>query len=117
MKKLIYTFSIMLAIIAPLLAQTDQEGCKDPALFTRMPNFHIYRCEDLQFNKFEFPLNSEKSQPVEGHSIYVNYYLNDNAQTPSGLQITRNYTNAVRKIGGQIIYEYEDGGKQYSVMK
>lgn len=117
MKKLIYTFSIMLAGIAPLLAQTDQEGCKDPALFTRMPNFHIYRCEDLQFNKFEFPLNSEKSQTVEGHSIYVNYYLNDNAQTPSGLQITRNYTNAVRKIGGQIIYEYEDGGTQYSVMK
>ena len=107
----------MLACIAPLLAQTDQEGCKDPALFTRMPNFHIYRCEDLQFNKFEFPLNSEKSQPVEGHSIYVNYYLNDNAQTPSGLQITRNYTNAVRKIGGQIIYEYEDGGTQYSIMK
>jgi outer membrane protein OmpA-like peptidoglycan-associated protein len=117
MKKLIYTFSIMLAGIAPLLAQTDQEGCKDPALFTRMPNFHIYRCEDLQFNKFEFPINSEKSQTVEGHSIYVNYYLNDNAQTPSGLQITRNYTNAVRKIGGQIIYEYEDGGTQYSVMK
>ena len=117
MKKLIYTFSLMLACIAPLLAQTDQEGCKDPALFTRMPNFHIYRCEDLQFNKFEFPLNSEKSQTVEGHSIYVNYYLNDNAQTPGGLQITRNYTNAVRKIGGQIIYEYEDGGTQYSVMK
>lgn len=107
----------MLAGIVPLLAQTDQEGCKDPALFTRMPNFHIYRCEDLQFSKFEFPLSSGKSQTVEGHFLYVNYYLNDNAQTASGLQITKNYSNAARKIGGQIIYEYEDGGTQYSVIK
>jgi OmpA-OmpF porin, OOP family len=117
MKKLSDLLLLLLAFSAPLLAQDDQEGCKDPALFTRMPNFHIYRCEDLQFNKFEFPLSSEKSQAVEGHSLYVNYYLNDNAQTPSGLQIVRNYTNAAKKIGGQVVYEYEDGGTQYSVLK
>ena len=108
---------LLLACGAPLLAQEDQEGCKDPALFTRMPNFHIYRCEDLQFNKFDFPLNSQNSQAVEGHSLYVNYYLNDNAQAPSGLQVVRNYTNAAKKIGGQVIYEYEDGGTQYAVLK
>jgi outer membrane protein OmpA-like peptidoglycan-associated protein len=117
MKKLSGLLLLLLAFSAPLQAQEDQEGCKDPALFTRMPNFHIYRCEDLQFNKFEFPLTSEKSQAVEGHSLYVNYYLNENAQTPSGLQIVRNYTNAAKKIGGLVIYEYEDGGTQYAVLK
>jgi hypothetical protein len=61
--------------------------------------------------------NQEKKQPVEGHYIYVNYYLNDNAQTPSGLQIVRNYANAIKKIGGKLIYEYEDGGVQYSILK
>ena len=117
MKKILFSLLLMAAGIAPLLAQEDQEGCKDPALFTRMPNFHIYRCEDKQFDKFEFRVSSEKSQIIEGHFLYVNYYLNDNAQTPGGIQIVRNYTNAIKKIGGQIIYEYDDGGAEISTMK
>jgi len=106
-----------MAGISPLLSQEDKEGCKDPALFTRMPNFHIYNCEDLQFDKFEFPLNADNKQSVEGHSLNVIYYLNDNAQTPSGLQIVRNYTNAIKKIGGKLIYEFEDGGTQYTTLQ
>jgi outer membrane protein OmpA-like peptidoglycan-associated protein len=106
-----------MSAVFPLLSQEDEAGCKDPALFTRMPNFHIYRCEDREFDKFEFPVNSSKKQIVEGHFIYVNYYLNENAQAPGGLQIARNYTNAAKKIGGQVIYEYDDGGSQISIMK
>jgi OOP family OmpA-OmpF porin len=86
-------------------------------LFTRMPNFHIYNCQELQFDKFEFPVSADKKQAVEGHYMYVNYYLNDNAQTPSGLQIVRNYTNAIKKIGGKLIYEFDDGGTQYSILQ
>lgn len=117
MKKTLIPLLLMVAVNASLIAQEDSEGCKDPALFTRMPNFHIYRCEDMQFDKFEFPVSSGKVETVEGHRLYVNYYLNENAQTPSGLQIARNYTNAAKKIGGQIIYEYDDGGAQIAIMK
>jgi outer membrane protein OmpA-like peptidoglycan-associated protein len=117
MKRITSLLLLLFAGIAISSAQTDEPGCKDPSLFTRMPNFHIYRCEDLQFDKFEFRTSSEKSQTIEGHSIYVNYYLNENAQTPSGLQIVRNYTNAVKKIGGQVIYEYDDGGTEIAIMK
>jgi OmpA-OmpF porin, OOP family len=117
MKKTLFSLLIIFAITSPLLSQEDKEGCKDPALFTRMPNFHIYNCEELQFDKFEFSVSSEKKQVVEGHYIYVNYYLNDNAQTPSGLQIVRNYANAIKKIGGKLVYEYEDGGTQYSTLQ
>ena len=117
MKKIIFPFLLVLAGYSNLYAQEDAEGCKDPALFTRMPNFHIYRCEDIQFDKFEFQVSSDKTQSVEGHSLYVNYYLNENAQAPSGLQIVRNYTNAIKKLGGQLIYEYEDGGVQYVTLK
>lgn len=117
MKRIISLLLLLVAGFAPLSAQADEQGCKDPSLFTRMPNFHIYRCEDLQFDKFEFKVSSEKTQTIEGHSLYVNYYLNENAQTPSGLQIVRNYTNAAKKIGGQVLYEYEDGGTQTAVIK
>jgi OmpA-OmpF porin, OOP family len=117
MKRITSLFLLLFTGYSILSAQTDEPGCKDPALFTRMPNFHIYRCDDLQFDKFEFRTSSEKSQTIEGHLLYVNYYLNENAQAPSGLQIARNYTNAAKKIGGQLIYEYDDGGTEYAIMK
>jgi outer membrane protein OmpA-like peptidoglycan-associated protein len=117
MKKFFISFLVIMAGIAPLTAQDDSEGCKDPAMFNRMPNFHIYRCEDLQYNKFEFRLSSEKTISVEGHHILIHYYLNENAQAPGGIQIIRNYSNAIKKIGGQIVYEFEDGGIEYSIMK
>jgi OOP family OmpA-OmpF porin len=117
MKKFFLFFLVAIAGIAPMTAQEDSEGCKDPALFTRMPDFHIYRCEDLQFDKYDFRLNSEKNQSIEGHRILIIYYLNENAQAPSPIQIVRNYTNAIKKIGGQIVYEFEDGGMENSIMK
>jgi OmpA-OmpF porin, OOP family len=117
MKKIFISFLVILAGIAPLTAQDDSEGCKDPAMFTRMPNFHIYRCEDLQFDKYDFPSGPGKIQTIEGHHILIHYYLNENAQAPGPIQIVRNYTNALKKIGGQIVYEFEDGGMENSIMK
>jgi len=100
MKKLIYSFFVLMAGLAPLIAQEDREGCKDPALFTRMPGYHIYRCEDLQFDRFEFRISASKTQIVEGHSLLVMYDPNENIQAPSPLQTIRNYCNAAKKIGG-----------------
>lgn len=117
MKKVISLLLMITAGIATLFSQEDADGSKDPALFTRMPGFHIYRYDDLQFDKYEFPLSSEKSEPVEGHHLFIIYWLNENAQTPSPLQVVRNYTNAIKKIGGQILYEFEDGGSQNAIMK
>jgi len=117
MKKFIGLFLLTLSGFAPLFAQDDTEGSKDPVLFSRMPGFYIYRYDDLQFDKFEFPVAPEKTQTVEGHSIFIVYWIKDNVQQPSALQIVRNYTNAMKKIGGQLIYEYEDGGSQNVVLK
>jgi outer membrane protein OmpA-like peptidoglycan-associated protein len=116
MKKIISTLLLILAGILPAIAQEDAEGCKDPALFTRMPNFHIYRCDDLQFDKYEFTISEGKKKAVEGHYMFIYYTLNENAQAPSGLQIARNYTNAIKKIGGKMVYEYEDGGILYTTV-
>lgn len=117
MKKLFGLFLLTLSGFAPLFAQDDTEGSKDPVLFSRMPGFYIYRYDDLQFDKFEFQVSPEKTQAVEGHSLFISYWLKDNVQQPSALQIVRNYTNAIKKIGGQLIYEYEDGGSQNVVIK
>jgi OmpA-OmpF porin, OOP family len=117
MKKILNSFLFLFMCVTPLLAQEDQAGSKDPVLFTRMTGFYIYNYEDVQFDKFEFTVSADKKQSVEGHRLYVNYYLKENVQTPSGLQIVRNYTNAIKKLGGQLVYEWEDGGAQYVTLK
>ena len=117
MKKIIGSLLFLLAGFTPLIAQGDAEGCKDPALFTRMPGYHIYRCEDLQFDKYEFAISREKTEVVEGHSLFILYDLNENVQPPSPLQTVRNYTNAIKNVGGRLLYEYEDGGSQNVILK
>lgn len=111
------TLIICLALAGSLFAQEDAEGSKDPALFTRMPGYHIYRYDDIQFDKYEFRISDEKNQVVEGHHLFILYDLNNNVQVPSPLQTVRNYTNAIKKVGGQLIYEFEDGGIQNVILK
>jgi len=117
MKKTLLSLLMILSVVAPLTAQEDAEGSKDPALFTRMPGFHIYNYEELQFDKYNFRVSDDKSVSIEGHHTNIYYYLNENAETPSGLQIARNYINAIKKVGGELIYEFEDGGLQNTIMK
>lgn len=73
--------------------------------------------DDIRFYRFEFMAVPEKKVHVEGHSIFINYWLKDNARQPGSLQIIRNYTNAIKKIGGQLLYEWEDGGSMNVTLK
>jgi outer membrane protein OmpA-like peptidoglycan-associated protein len=82
-----------------------------------MPGYHIYRYDDVQFDKYEFRISDNKTQAVEGHYLFILYDLNNNVQVPSPLQTVRNYTNAIKKVGGQLIYEFEDGGIQNVILK
>ena len=106
---------ILMLIVYNTHAQSDAEGSKDPALFTRMPGYHIYRYDDVQFDQYEFKISNDKTQVVEGHSLFIIYDPNDNIQIPSPLQIGRNYINAAKSIGGQLVYEFHDPGEDVVV--
>ena len=95
----------------------DGEGSQDPALFTRMPGFFIYSYQDIDFDRFEFTVGENKTQVIEGRHMAVTYYANEGVTIPSGLQVTRNYLNAASKVGGQKVFEFEDGGAQYMTLK
>jgi outer membrane protein OmpA-like peptidoglycan-associated protein len=96
-------------------SQNDADGSKDPALFSRMPGYHIYRYDDLQFDQYEFKTGDDKTQVVEGHSLFIIYEPNDKIQIPSPLQIGRNYINAAKSVGGQLVYEFHDPGEDVVV--
>lgn len=108
----------------PALAEDDAEGCKDHPLFNRMPGYRINACEIKQFDAREFPangaLNAEnkpvKIETVEGVQTVIVYDMPGETKTASGLQIQRNYQNAVKAAGGVVIAEYgaENSGKQFN---
>lgn len=121
--KCILGILLLIFCIAPLnqvLAAGDPKDCKDckdPSLFSRMPGFYISNYQELDFNRFEFPVSPDEKKTVEGHYSYLDYYAKDGIKIPSGLQVTSNYVNAVKAIGGEKVYEFEDGGTQYVTLK
>jgi outer membrane protein OmpA-like peptidoglycan-associated protein len=109
-----------LTLLPPVYAASDpqdRQGSKDPDLFTRMPGFHIYWSDVKAFDRYEFPLGPDKKEAVEGKHTTVIYYANQGITLPGGLQVIRNYVNAVQAIGGQLLYEYDDGGRLYGIIK
>ena len=102
---------LFVLLILPLIVfadAQDKEGSKDPPLFNRMPGYYIYRYDDIQFDSYQFPVGPGKTQAVEGHHYYYIYYPKDGIKQPSPLQIARNYINAIKAIGGQLVYNFHD---------
>lgn len=95
----------------------DCDGCKDPALFSRMPGFYIYNADERDFGRFEFPVASGQTEAVEGAFHYIDYYADDGTKLPSAIQIVRNYVNAATAAGGARLYEFEDGGSEFVTLK
>ena len=98
---LVLTLSVLSAL--PVAAQqADASGCKDDPLFpVRMPNYRIDRCETKAFDRFEFPMARGLKEPVEGEFILIQYAVDSRENDRSGLEVVRNYENALKSIGGQ----------------
>ncbi len=80
---------------------------KDHPLFTRMPGFHIAASEEKEHESYEFPAGNARDQrtAVAGKFTKIDYRLDKGAQKPSALQVIANYTAAIRKIGGTVVFE------------
>lgn len=95
----------LLLVISRMTNAQDVAGSKDHPLFNRMEGFHI-----TYYNVYEFGSeyflhkvgNSAEEIQVEGKKTEIKYETN----TPtSPYKITKNYMNAIEKIGGTA-YEY-----------
>jgi outer membrane protein OmpA-like peptidoglycan-associated protein len=113
-------FGVVLAVVLMgsfTFAQQDKKGCKDHPLFTRMPNTYIYDCKYTEFDAREWPdpdTQGKTNVKVEGKYWFVQYYNQEGFEDKrSDLQVQRNYSNAMKKIGGSV-YVYRD---DYTYMK
>lgn len=97
-----------LALCCASAQMKDFGNHKDPALFTRLPHYFLQNEDSVVVKEFEGRefLLASGSQTVEGrHSIY-RYDWDESAGTPPGfLQIVRNYAEAARRIGGQVLVQ------------
>jgi len=105
---LVLGFIMMGSIV---FAQQDAKGCKDHPLFTRMPNTYIYECKFTEFDAREWPdpdTQGKTNVKVEGKYWFVQYYSQKGFEDKrSDLQVSRNYSNAMKKIGGSVYEAYD----------
>jgi OOP family OmpA-OmpF porin len=94
-----------LALAGAALAQeADAENCKDHPLFSRMKNFIISDCK-TSFDAVEFYMPGSQTKTVEGQVTRIDYTLREGSPRPSVLQVRRNYGNAVKSLGGSVLYD------------
>ncbi len=83
----------------------DVQGSKDHSLLTRMPDFHITAYKVSDFDSYKFDDKDKKTVVIEGKKTYIEYKLNKGAQEPGELKIRRNIQDALKQIGGTVVFD------------
>ena len=110
------TFCVFALILAaaptPALAQEEESAepkAKDISYFSGMPNYTITEADEKEFDAYGF-YNGKDCTRVEGRKSYRAYFLKEGATRASILQIARNYANAIKSMGGTVIFDGECSG-------
>lgn len=120
-----FSRSLLLVLVAVLtvplaLAQTDTPGSKDYPGISRMPNTYILGYKYSEFDSFAFPVTENKrdsEQKVEGKLYFFHNKIKDGTAPGSALATIRNYQNAARTAGGQMLYEYDNGSNRRTTVR
>jgi outer membrane protein OmpA-like peptidoglycan-associated protein len=88
-----------------LAAEQDFKGGKDHPLLSRMPDFRISDYKEAEFDTYRFIGADKKAVAIEGHKYYIEYRLNSGIAEPGELKIRRNIQDALKKIGGKIVFD------------
>jgi outer membrane protein OmpA-like peptidoglycan-associated protein len=96
---------LLLTANSALSAEQDKAGCKDHPLLTRMNNFYITYCMENEFDSHKFYDKAGNKLVVEGRKWRIDYKLKKGSTPPGALKVKRNFINAVKKIGGEVLKE------------
>jgi OOP family OmpA-OmpF porin len=96
---------IVLLLLLPVThIQAQESEYEDTPWFSGMPNYLVYDAENIEFDSYNF-YNGIDCNTVEGRKYRRIYELKEDVQKSSVIQIMRNYTNAIKNMGGTVIYE------------
>jgi len=104
---LIFTLSLILSVSCAAMAasEADLKGSKDHPMLSRMPDFYISGYTVADFASHRFNDQVQKHVTVEGRKYYIEYKLKKGAAEPGELKIRRNIQEALKKIGGTIVFD------------
>jgi outer membrane protein OmpA-like peptidoglycan-associated protein len=109
MKKQVAVLFSLFVVLAgfglSMAADQDVKGSKDHPLLSRMPDFYISEYKEAEFDSQRFIGQDKKAVSIEGHKYYIAYNLNKGAAEPGELKIRRNIQDALKKIGGNVIFD------------
>jgi OmpA-OmpF porin, OOP family len=88
-----------------IAADPDVKGGKDHPMLSRMPEFHISGFKKADFDSHKFIGQDKKQVSVEGRKTYIEYRLNKGAAEPGELKIRKNIQEAMKKIGGTVLFD------------
>jgi OmpA-OmpF porin, OOP family len=117
MKRLLLRLGLAGALASGALAAAaengDVKGARDHWLFTRMPGFVLGEYAESPFDSYAFGY-APGSPRVEGRKTVIRYWATPGAESPTPLQICRNHTAAVTKVGGTVV---QDNGSNVVTVK
>ncbi|HTY08338.1 MAG TPA: OmpA family protein [Candidatus Edwardsbacteria bacterium] len=88
-----------------MAADPDVPGGKDHPLLSRMPNFHVSEYKEKDFDSYKFLDAGAKAAVTEGHFYHLQYNLDRGAAQPGELKVRRNIQDALKKIGGRVVFD------------
>lgn len=91
--------------VIPAAADSDIKGGKDHPLLSRMPGFFISGYRSTEFGSYTFIEEVRKTKIIEGRTTYLEYRLSSGAPVPGELKIRRNVQNALKSIGGAVLFD------------
>jgi OOP family OmpA-OmpF porin len=98
-------FLVLSGVGVSMAGDPDVKGSKDHPLLSRMPDFHITGYKYNDFDSYKFNAEGKKRVDVEGHKYYTEYKLDKGAVEPGELKIRRNIQDALKKIGGNVVFD------------
>jgi outer membrane protein OmpA-like peptidoglycan-associated protein len=100
---------MLLGVFGTFSIAAAESEFKDAPYFTGMPNYKITDATDQDFADYRF-YDGKNCTTVEGKKHYRAYTLKENARQASELQISRNYANAIKDMGGTIVFDGQCSG-------
>jgi len=98
MKNFLFVLSSLFIILFFNSFAQDIEGSNDHPMFTRLSGFYITDYREDDFGSHNFYDENDKEITVEGKKTFIKY---ESENEVGQLKILRNFSNAVKKIGGK----------------
>jgi OOP family OmpA-OmpF porin len=113
MKCLTFTLAVLfISLVTVDCPAQDVEGSKDHPMFNRLSGFYITDYTVEEFGSHLFYDENDNEVEVEGTKTVIKY---ESASEVGALKIIRNFSNAIKKIGGKALEQ--SGSRVYLNIK